>query len=357
MPKTIPAAIQTDLDSGQVTLATCIKIVTVACPSGSSSTYGLTEWQENIEYDSVTYRTLGGFTQSEVQSSAQNNVDNSEFTGYFHTTGIDFDDVRHGVFDNAEVTVFQINPESISDGIINEEKGNLGQVSLSDVAFTAEVRGLFQRLQQTIGELISKPCRATFGDSRCKYPTSGDTWQASTSYTASETYDAGVGDFVYPTTTTRFWYRCIQSGTSGGTQPTWPTVIGDTVADGGCIWKCEYRSAAATIVLSPITDGRTFNTGLTLWPDNHFQGGTLTFSSGQNVGFCGEIKSSTSAGVITMQKAFPFVPNIVDAFTVVAGCNKDISDDCLDRWNNTKNFRGEPYTPGQDKVNQTPKVK
>src|SRR5262249_8202327 len=34
--------------------------------------------------------------------------------------------------------------------------------------FIAEVRGLTQRLSQTIGELYSASCRATLGDSRCK---------------------------------------------------------------------------------------------------------------------------------------------------------------------------------------------
>jgi uncharacterized phage protein (TIGR02218 family) len=40
-------------------------------------------------------------------------------------------------------------------------------VSLKKHQFVAEVRGLAQRLSQTIGELFSPSCRATLGDNRC----------------------------------------------------------------------------------------------------------------------------------------------------------------------------------------------
>jgi hypothetical protein len=59
-------------------------------------------------------------------------------------------------------------------------------------------------------------------------------WTASTSYS--------VGQFIVPTTfnsisgsTGRVFY-CSTAGTSGSSQPTWPTTIGGTVTDGGVTW-------------------------------------------------------------------------------------------------------------------------
>jgi hypothetical protein len=58
------------------------------------------------------------------------------------------------------------------------------------------------------------------------------TWQASTSYSA--------GQYVIPTTFNssgpRRLYRCTTAGTSGSSEPTWPTTDGGTVTDGSVTW-------------------------------------------------------------------------------------------------------------------------
>lgn len=56
-------------------------------------------------------------------------------------------------------------------------------------------------------------------------------WQASTAYT--------VDDIVVPTTHNGYRYKCTSAGTSGSTEPTWPTTIGNTVVDNGVTWECD----------------------------------------------------------------------------------------------------------------------
>lgn len=56
-------------------------------------------------------------------------------------------------------------------------------------------------------------------------------WAATTAYS--------LGNYRSPTVANGNLYRCTTAGTSGGTEPTWPTTIGGTVADGSAVWTCE----------------------------------------------------------------------------------------------------------------------
>jgi lambda family phage minor tail protein L len=70
-------------------------------------------------------------------------------------------------------------------------------------------------------------------------------WQASTSY--------AVGAIVRATTTqaSGLVFRCTVAGTSGSTQPAWPTDIGSTIADGGVTWAAISSVYEELAVLGP----------------------------------------------------------------------------------------------------------
>ncbi len=58
---------------------------------------------------------------------------------------------------------------------------------------------------------------------------SGQTWVAGTAYV--------LLDYVQPTSpNNNFTYRCTTAGTSGGSEPTFPTTAGGTVNDNGVVW-------------------------------------------------------------------------------------------------------------------------
>lgn len=56
-------------------------------------------------------------------------------------------------------------------------------------------------------------------------------WAASTAY--------DVGDKIMPSTSNGFFYECATAGTSGETEPTWPTSNGETIADGTVEWTAR----------------------------------------------------------------------------------------------------------------------
>ena len=53
-----------------------------------------------------------------------------------------------------------------------------------------------------------------------------------------------VTDVVHPVAPNGFQYRCSVAGTTAAGEPTWPTVLGATVVDGGVTWVCVCMNDA-----------------------------------------------------------------------------------------------------------------
>ena len=61
---------------------------------------------------------------------------------------------------------------------------------------------------------------------------------AAAAWQATHAYD--LGDFVIPTVANgRYYEATADTGSSAGTEPTWPTTVGATVVDGGITWTCR----------------------------------------------------------------------------------------------------------------------
>lgn len=113
-----------------------------------------------------------------------------------------------------------------------------------------------------------------------------------------------------------------------------------------------YASKAITTVL---IDRLEFETDLsTSLANSWFASGKLTWLTGANAGLVCDVQDSrAAAGNIRLELAAPFVVEVGDTFTIVAGCDGNFST-CRDKFANTINHRGFPHQPGVNKVLKAP---
>lgn len=116
----------------------------------------------------VTYLAATGFTPTAIASTGTLSVDNLDVEGMLDASAITEADLLAGKYDFAEIEIFMVNYADLSQGTLKLRRGWLGEVKLEHHRFVAEVRGLTQKLSQTIGVLYSPSCRAQLGDAKCK---------------------------------------------------------------------------------------------------------------------------------------------------------------------------------------------
>lgn len=125
-----------------------------------------TDCDVDLTVGGVTYEASAGLTPSEATASLGMAVDEQEVQGGLRSDRISERDLAAGVYDGARVEVVEIDWQA---RLIVDVVGayNLGQVSRTESAFTAELRSRAGVLGQKRGRFVVSVCDAELGDSRC----------------------------------------------------------------------------------------------------------------------------------------------------------------------------------------------
>ena len=280
----LPAALQSALDSGTTTLCWCWKLTT-----RDGAVLGFTDHDRDLDFDGVTYRATTGFTASDMQSSLGLNVDNLEVAGALSSLALTEADLLAGRYDDAAMQVWVVDWSDPAQRALLRS-GNLGEVRRGDVGFTAEIRGLANRLNVTRGRNFQYGCDAILGDARCGVDLADPAF-------------AGTGAVVAIDEAWRLRVSGLDTFQAGWFR-------------GGLI---TWSSGANTGRKSEVKAHRIDAAGV----------------------------------VVELMELLPADVAPDDGFDIVAGCDKQFST-CRAKFANNINFRGFPHMPGNDFVVRYP---
>jgi uncharacterized phage protein (TIGR02218 family) len=160
--KTISPQLKAHLQGEVLTVCTLWKIT-----RADGAVFGFTDCTHDLTYLSVTYYAASGHTPSSIKTTSNLSVDNLEISSVLDSEAITEADIQAGLWDYAEVVIMLVNYNALCMGHMIQRKGWMGNVKTGRHAFTAELRGMLQPLQQNIGRLCNEDCDAMFGDARC----------------------------------------------------------------------------------------------------------------------------------------------------------------------------------------------
>lgn len=399
----ISQAMKNHLSQPVTTLSTCWHLKRL-----DNKEFFFTDNVEDIVFKGNIYNASSGFDTSNIKSSSDGAVDNLEITSFLSgvstsiTDVIDSEfiteeDVRKGIWDTTDVEIFMVNREDLNMGTIPLRKGTTGQIKLGRLRAETELRSTKQPLAQNVVDLYHSTCSARFSDAKCNFDnkTSKTKWLINGSVTSiinqhsfldsslnqtNSTNSSGIQNISAGTTTyiqsnshpfssgdiIRFSGISGSMGNLNGMTAsvgfidanTFQVAINssgfmDVVIESG---NTIYKNTSYSNSFNATYSGSNWNTNggnyvgggsiTTAVASEYFQGGVVTFTSGNNKGLSAEVKNYYPQYVFLATRLVGKV-QIGDTYTILAGCDK-LASTCHDRFDNIDCFRGFNLIPGND---------
>jgi uncharacterized phage protein (TIGR02218 family) len=246
--KSVSAALAAHLAGPVTTLATCWRIT-----RRDGREFFFTDHDRDLVFEGEVYKASSGYSRTAIANDASLGVDNLDVEGVFDNEAITEQELRAGLFDQAEVRIFLVNWADPSMGALRMRRGWFGEVVLTEQGvFRTELRGLAQALSQRIGELYSPECRADLGDHRCKVPIHPPVVARATAYALGHhvrvATGSGSGSEVYENRI----YACVVAGTTAAAQPVYDTTVGQQTTDGSAVFEAVEAWSRAGVVISVV---------------------------------------------------------------------------------------------------------
>lgn len=245
---------------------------------------GFTDHDEAVSFEGIDFEPESGMTAKAIAAGTGLAVDNTESYGALSSEAISEADILAGRYDGAEVRAWVVNWADVSQRALIF-RGHMGEITRGSGAFTAELRGLTERLGVEQGRIYHPRCAAILGDTACRFDT------ATAGYRAELAAEEVEGNVVFRfVSVPGFEERWFERG------------------------RFTVLSGAAAGLIGVVKNDR-------VWADS-----TREIELWQPLG------AEVARG---------------DSLRIEAGCDKR-SETCRLKFNNYLNFRGFPHIPGED---------
>lgn len=157
--RVIPIALQTHLGLSTRTMTTLVKV---------TRTDGVVLYAASLNrpvtFEGNVYQALG-FLRTDLTAEDEMSIGTTNVEGILDSATITEDDVRAGRWDAAAWEMRRINYVTPTDGAVYLGSGQLGSCTIGRLRWTAELLGLMQSVQNSLGNLNSPLCVHNFGKS------------------------------------------------------------------------------------------------------------------------------------------------------------------------------------------------
>ncbi|MBO6603463.1 MAG: DUF2163 domain-containing protein [Roseicyclus sp.] len=130
--------------------------------------FGFTDHDMPLEFDGVIFKADSGLTAAALSQTTGLSVDNTEAMGALSDAAITEADIEAGRYDGAEIEAWLVKWVE-PDARVLQFRGSIGELSRQNGAFSAELRGVAEAMNQPRGRIYQKPCGAILGDSMCRF--------------------------------------------------------------------------------------------------------------------------------------------------------------------------------------------
>jgi uncharacterized phage protein (TIGR02218 family) len=243
-----------------------------------------------LVFNGSTFTPTAGLSASARERQAGAKVHNLEVQGVLASNAITHDDIRAGLYDNAQVTEYLIDWRYPWAGAIVTNVYWITGLRYTSEGWEASLESVMRRLQRVRGSTYRRSCRYELGSTDC-----------------------------------------------GVTLATYTEAA--TVTD---VSGAGLDARRTFLVAGPAEAAGFYDLGYIEW---------LT---GANAGLVSQVKAFTAGPLkVVVQLKTPFALEVGDTGNLVAGCDK-LSATCIAKFDNLVNFGGFPFLPGNDKMLETP---
>ena len=159
----ISEAFQAHLSTGVTHLCRCWAVT-----RKDGMVLGFTDHDLPLEFDDIRFSPSSGLTAKALEQTTGLSVDNTEAMGVLSGDAVTEADIEAGRYDGADVRSWLVNWSDASQRLM-QFRGSIGEIQRAGGAFTAELRGLTEALNQVQGRVFQKPCSAVLGDKTCRF--------------------------------------------------------------------------------------------------------------------------------------------------------------------------------------------